>query len=83
MRCTRHATIYTPIPVKLNRKAVLALILAGLVWAGTGCSGINASHSVSPASFLIPGLLKVEPPPADPNATLPAESDEVLIVQVR
>ena len=82
MRCTRHGTIYTPIPVKLNRKAVLALILAALAGFGAGCSGINASQSVSPASFLIPGLLKVEPPPADPNATLPADS-EVLIVQAR
>jgi hypothetical protein len=83
MRCARHGTIYTRIPVKLNRKAVLALILAGIAGFGAGCSGINASHSVSPASFLIPGLLKVEPAPADPNATLPADSDEVLIVQAR
>jgi hypothetical protein len=83
MRCARHGTIYTRIPVKLNRKAVLALILAGIAGFGAGCSGINASHSVSPASFLIPGLLKVEPAPADPNATLPTDSDEVLIVQAR
>ena len=61
----------------------MALILAGLAGLGAGCSGINASHSVSPASFLIPGLLKVEPPPADPNAPLPAESAEILIVQAR
>lgn len=29
----------------------------------TGCGGFSGSHSVSPASFLLPGLLKNEPPP--------------------
>ncbi|MBI3880370.1 MAG: hypothetical protein HY301_09955 [Verrucomicrobia bacterium] len=32
---------------------LLALVPALLL--GTGCSGINASHSVSPLDFLIPG----------------------------
>jgi len=27
----------------------------------TGCGGINASQSVSPASFFLPGILKAEP----------------------
>jgi len=36
--------------------------LAGiLVLLGTGCGGINASKSVSPATFLIPGFMKVVP----------------------
>lgn len=83
MRCTRHITTYTPPPVKLNRKAVVALLLVGLASLVAGCSGINASQSVSPASFLIPGLLKAEPQPADPDATLPKESSEILIVQAR
>jgi hypothetical protein len=26
-----------------------------------GCGGINASHSVSPASFFLPGLLQADP----------------------
>jgi hypothetical protein len=37
----------------------------------SGCGGINASHSVSPASFFLPGLMKVErpkPAPTDPAA---------------
>ena len=29
----------------------------------TGCSGINASGSVSPATFLMPGLGSIEPSP--------------------
>jgi hypothetical protein len=38
-----------------------------------GCGGIHASKSISPATFLLPGLLKADPPPADPNHQLPAE----------
>jgi hypothetical protein len=35
----------------------LAVVPALALWA-TGCGGIQASHSVSPASFLLPGLLQ-------------------------
>jgi len=44
---------------------------AALLVLAAGCSGINTSHSVSPASFFMPGLLKVEPPPATNEVTLP------------
>ena len=37
--------------------AVLALV-------GAGCGGINASQSVSPASFFLPGILRADPPAA-------------------
>jgi hypothetical protein len=47
----------------------MVLLLAAL---GTGCSGINASHSVSPATFLIPGLLKAEPQVETLDPTLPS-----------
>ena len=41
-------------------------IMASLLLAAcTGCGGFNGSKSVSPGSFLIPGLMKNEvPPPA-------------------
>ena len=44
--------------ILLTRKAHavctgLLLVVAGLV---TGCSGINASKSISPLDFLLPGL---------------------------
>jgi hypothetical protein len=35
---------------------------AWLAWAGVGCGGLNASQSVSPASFFLPGLLQNSPP---------------------
>jgi len=36
-----------------------------------GCSGIHASKSISPATFLLPGLMKADPPAQHPDATLP------------
>lgn len=35
----------------------------------TGCGGVSGSHSVSPASLFLPGLMKNEvPPPPAPGA---------------
>jgi len=39
-------------------------MLAFLTLFGAGCAGINASTSVSPASFFLPGLMKADPPAA-------------------
>ena len=39
----------------------LALSLAALGWLCGGCSGINRSIDISPATFLLPGLIQVEP----------------------
>ncbi|HSY43147.1 MAG TPA: hypothetical protein VK811_04505 [Candidatus Acidoferrum sp.] len=51
--------------VRLNWKfALLAIALLPLPFLVTGCGGVNAGTTVSPASFLLPGLLK--------NDTLPA-----------
>lgn len=72
MRCTHVCGIYTPPPVKLNSKVALVVILTGSALLGAGCSGINASQSVSPASFILPGLLKVEPQTSEPDEPLPA-----------
>jgi hypothetical protein len=83
MRCTCHHGIYTTPPVKLNRKAVGLLLVPALVAMATGCSGINSSHSVSPATFLLPGLLQYEPKPADSNSTLPEQSPDIVVAQAR
>jgi len=32
---------------------------------GAGCGGVNASQSVSPASFFLPGLMRISPPVTD------------------
>ena len=46
----------------------MGVALLGLT---AGCSGINHTHSVSPASFFLPGLLKADPPPAPKDVTVP------------
>jgi len=52
---------------KAKRLTALAALVATTV-SLTGCSGINASHSVSPASFFLPGLIQHE---ARPPASVP------------
>jgi len=53
--------------------AVAGIVLVSL--ALTGCSGINASHSVSPASFLLPGLIQYpsQPPSDEPGCARATE----------
>jgi hypothetical protein len=52
--------------------------LVALIWLNTGCSGVNASHSVSPASFFLPGLMQVKPPP--PPEPPPAPTPEPTLL---
>ena len=35
--------------------------LCAIIFIGAGCSGINTSHSFSPLSFFLPGIVKAEP----------------------
>lgn len=42
----------------------------------SGCSGINAGTSVSPATFLLPGILKAEPPKNNAPVLLPESTKE-------
>jgi hypothetical protein len=53
----------------------------GFVLLGAGCSGINASQSVSPATFLLPGLMQANPPPAHPDVILPAEEPSTEVAK--
>jgi hypothetical protein len=39
----------------------LPLLLAGPLLLG-GCGGISASRSISPLDFLLPGILRADPP---------------------
>ena len=51
-----------------------------LALLNAGCGGINASQSVSPASFFLPGLLKNDAPAAtNVPAALPEISKEVVL----
>jgi len=51
-------------------KSLFGIFLVLVAILGCGCSGINASHSVSPLSFFLPGLVQAAPPsPAAPAIT--------------
>ena len=53
--CHRAAAVYTR-QVRTSWKILASLVAVALL--GAGCGGISASQSVSPATFLMPGLLK-------------------------
>jgi len=61
--------------VKWNWKWFQATALVALLALSAGCSGIHASKSVSPATFLLPGLIKNDVPAAQDSwpATPPGE----------
>jgi hypothetical protein len=46
-------------------------MIVALALGSTGCGGINATHTVSPASFFMPGLLKADPPRTNAPVLLP------------
>jgi hypothetical protein len=73
--------IYTG-QVRLNWKFLWLAMLAFMTLWDTGCSGINASGSVSPASFFLPGLMKADPPAATPAPVAVSASCQQL-AQVR
>jgi hypothetical protein len=58
----------------------LAMLMV-LALFSTGCGGINASQSVSPASFFLPGLMKADPPSTNAPAALPENSREVALTR--
>lgn len=42
--------------------AALPSVLVGIAAVTSGCSGINASKSISPLDFILPGLMRNDPP---------------------
>jgi len=59
-------------------------MLAAIALFAAGCSGINASKSVSPLDFFMPGVgsfLKVEPPATNAPDVFPKISTEVALIK--
>jgi hypothetical protein len=63
--------------VKWNWKWLGRAGLLAVLALGAGCSGIHASKSISPATFLLPGLLKNDAPAAQ-DSIPPAPPGELL-----
>jgi hypothetical protein len=77
--CHRDEVIYTR-QVRLNWNFLRLTLLAALPLAGAGCSGVNASQSVSPLDFFLPGaghFLKANPPATNTPALTPEISSEI------
>ncbi len=66
-----------PKPLKLISLAGAAAMLL----LTSGCSGINSGVGVSPASFLLPGLLMNDPEPAGPFPATPAATNALVVAQ--
>jgi hypothetical protein len=65
--------------VKWNWKWLQGAAIIALLVLGSGCSGIHASKSVSPATFLLPGLMKNDAP--IPQDSIPATVPGELLAQ--
>jgi hypothetical protein len=46
-------------------------MLAATSLLSSGCGGINASKTVSPLDFLLPGIIKADPAPVPQNPAAP------------
>jgi hypothetical protein len=71
--------------VRLNWKSARLAMLALLAILGlfsTGCSGVNAGGSVSPAMFFIPGA-KANPPAAATPAAVAAITPSLLLASAQ
>jgi hypothetical protein len=67
-----------PYSLHVNSKRTVRLaLLAAVAFIGGGCGGLGASGSISPATFLLPGIGQNTPAkPADSAA--PSEHSSVL-----
>ena len=67
--------------MKKAKRLVLVGFAVGVAVTLSGCSGINASRSVSPATFLLPGLIKYETKPAPFKAGQDSVPQVALLVE--
>jgi hypothetical protein len=66
--------------VKFSSKYIPLVVVLALALPCAGCGGFQASRSVSPLDFILPGILKADPaqpdqqhntvPPTQPNRQL-------------
>jgi hypothetical protein len=81
--CHRAVLTYNG-QVRLNCNLLPLAMLAAFMLACAGCAGINASQSVSPLDFLLPGaghFLKADPSPTNAPGSFPEIPTEVASVR--
>ena len=52
----------------MKRKIRILAMLAVMTVAWTGCTGFSAGGTISPATFLLPGIIKNDAPPTAKSA---------------
>jgi hypothetical protein len=60
---------------------MLFALVAATALSAAGCSGINTTQSVSPASFFLPGLLKADPPQTNAPDLLSENSADLVPIR--
>jgi hypothetical protein len=78
--CHRVRLFYTG-QVRLNWNFLGLAMLMVLTLFSAGCSGINAGASVSPATFLLPGIMKAGPPKTNAPVLLPESTKEFASIK--
>ena len=46
-----------------------------------GCGGLSAAQTISPLDFLLPGILRADPPSTNAPAALPPAAAEIASVR--
>lgn len=59
--CEDGLLVYTAPMIKATRAIGVSLMVSACL-LGAGCGGFSGSQSVSPATFLLPGMTHCEPP---------------------
>jgi len=80
--CHRMGLIYNG-QVRFNWNLLCLAMLTALTLSLTGCGGINVGGSVSPATFLLPGvMMNTVPAPAtgEPTHKVASESSKQFVL---
>ena len=78
--CYQKKLTYSSGVITEWKPIALAVMLAPLGLLCSGCSGINRSIDVSPATFILPGLVQDQSTPPIPESYVAKES-EITVAQ--
>jgi hypothetical protein len=67
----------------LVRLITSAVLLGWIAVTAVGCSGINTSYGISPASFFLPGLMQNAPPEPSPFDVTTNVAPSTILAQAR